>query len=458
MEAQQEQQQEQQPPQLQQPQQAGPEPPQLQQPQQARPEPPPLRPWQARKTETLAELLARASPRLRSSPASVGIAGEVQGDVEEQAEPAQQEYRGPKSRYGVPVSSLAELEAAIMAHWQQTQGDRVPGTDRRESLQVEGLAGECRSRGVGCRGAHAPADPRSPPLSPSSEVALVSRAGREYDDWKLTNQDCALLLPLPSLADLAAAAASGGEAPLHAPQSALLLGVMDGHGLLGTAASRYARQFIASAVLSGEWRQLDGPSAASLGSGASIGSGSSVDLPAGGSGMRPPPGTLAEAAQQLLEGAFERAGAALASSGIELRESGSTAVACLVEPGRVTAAWCGDSRAVVGLHAVRPTGPVCLVHSLTEDHRPDRCAGWCSRRSAHLPWHHGPPPACGIAFALDHLRRAAPGLLSCAAALWSGSASRRQAGRCCSCRVTQKATPRGPSACVAATRTSRRGL
>jgi serine/threonine protein phosphatase PrpC len=222
----------------------------------------------------------------------------------------------------------------------------------------------------------APSQPPSPPLlllAGPAEVAVVSRAGREYDDWKLSNQDCHLVLPLPSTCGLATAASSDEEEPVVAEQQprAVALGVFDGHGIMGTAASRYTRQYIATGLLRSHWRHVEGSCEGSGSSGSQDGStwgaGPSWDRPAAaGEGS-------AEAAQQLLEAAFECAGAGILSSGLELRESGSTAVVCHVEPGRVTAAWCGDSRAVLGLHVERPdVGPALLVHPLTEDHRPDR--------------------------------------------------------------------------------------
>lgn len=78
----------------------------------------------------------------------------------------------------------------------------------------------------------------SPSVHPPAEVGVVSRAGREYDDWKLTNQDCHLVLPLPSTCDLATAASSDEEAPVAAEQHprSVALGVFDGHGVQGTAA------------------------------------------------------------------------------------------------------------------------------------------------------------------------------------------------------------------------------
>jgi len=42
----------------------------------------------------------------------------------------------------------------------------------------------------------------------------------------------------------------------------------------------------------------------------------------------------------------------------------------------ITVAWAGDCRAVVGLAVDTPHGPRCLVHSLTQDHKPKRFVCW----------------------------------------------------------------------------------
>lgn len=40
----------------------------------------------------------------------------------------------------------------------------------------------------------------------------------------------------------------------------------------------------------------------------------------------------------------------------------------------ITVAWAGDCRAVVGLRVPSPQGSRCLVHPLTQDHKPGRWA------------------------------------------------------------------------------------
>lgn len=129
----------------------------------------------------------------------------------------------------------------------------------------------------------------------------------------MVNQDAHLIQPLPSLDALAAAVdevgpQDAGIAAAGGPPGAVLLGCFDGHGLMGNTASRYTRQLVATGALQNLWRRLE-------------------DQPGGS-------GSGSGGAQAVLEAAFESAGAAMAGSGLELRESGSTAVVCLVEPGR----------------------------------------------------------------------------------------------------------------------------
>lgn len=95
------------------------------------------------------------------------------------------------------------------------------------------------------------------------------------------------------------------------------------------ARSRYTRQFIATGLLRSQWRHVEGPCEGFGSSGSQDGDMGSLDRSLGA-----PAEGSAEAAQQLLEAAFECAGAGILNSGLELRESGSTAVVCHVEPGR----------------------------------------------------------------------------------------------------------------------------
>lgn len=87
-----------------------------------------------RRRETLASLLERAHP-----PAAPAIHTTT---AEQQQQPApDEEWQGPPTRYGVRVRSRAELQAAVLGFWTRTSGHKIPGSDREESLLVEGLAG-----------------------------------------------------------------------------------------------------------------------------------------------------------------------------------------------------------------------------------------------------------------------------------------------------------------------------
>ena len=118
----------------------------------------PQRPvWQLRRVDTLPALMQVATPQPRDGDAAADESqqeGAPQQQQQQQAGPAgseQQadEYRGPKLRYGMQVSSRAELEAAVLAHWSATAGDRVPSTDKQESLVLPGLAGARSGQVVG---------------------------------------------------------------------------------------------------------------------------------------------------------------------------------------------------------------------------------------------------------------------------------------------------------------------
>ena len=167
-----------------------------------------------------------------------------------------------------------------------------------------------------------------------ADVALLSWGGRVRGKWKAANQD-------------AFAAAALATSPAH---PAALLVVCDGHGRGGERASSTAAAGLAAAV----------PQAYShlLQPGSSNGDGGS----GGGGGGQP-------AAQQALVAAFQAVGASMQAS---FDGCGTAALACLLEPRRLTAAWAGDCRAVAGLVLATTQGPAVLVHPLTRDHKPDK--------------------------------------------------------------------------------------
>ncbi|KAL4853142.1 putative protein phosphatase 2C 76 [Chlorella vulgaris] len=293
---------------------------------------------------------------------------------------------------------LDSSTAAVLSHWTATEGDKLTEADRREQLAVAGLA----------------------------DVAVVSRVGRERDCWKLYNEDQAMMVPLPPPAGpppshalavppaagaastpthaAAAAAATAGAlaaaaaTPVVDPAAAaaaLVVGVFDGHGPRGAAASRAVRAALEAAVPRLHAQHVQQaqqvPPDPSHACSAPAPAGDGTAATSGG----------AAAAHALLGASFHAAAAALRPRARDFCESGSTAVVCLVEPGRVTAAWCGDSRAVLGLAVdTLPTTTTTsgedsssssggspgaedgagstagtvqqyLVHSLTRDHHPN---------------------------------------------------------------------------------------
>jgi RNA polymerase II C-terminal domain phosphatase-like 3/4 len=132
------------------------------------------------------------------------------------------------------------------------------------------------------------------------------------DCWKGENQDAYVAAPVGS--------------------DALLLGVFDGHGRGGELASRAAAAGLAAAL---------------------------------------PEARARLQAQPALVRAFRQAAASMQADG-RYKRCGAAGVACLVEPGSITAAWAGDCRAVVGLSVEGPARPTVLVHALTRDHKPSR--------------------------------------------------------------------------------------
>jgi RNA polymerase II C-terminal domain phosphatase-like 3/4 len=170
---------------------------------------------------------------------------------------------------------------------------------------------------------------------------VVTRGGRQGGRAK-PNQDAFLLRPV---------ACPGGEAP------ALLLGVFDGHGTGGSAAAQAAAGGLAGALPAMRAQLL-----------ADAG-------PCGGAqGCSPRPALASQGrplAQQALVKAFQAVAASMRYD-TDFLGCGAAGVACLVEPGSITAAWAGDCRAVVGLSVEGPARPTVMVHALTRDHKPSR--------------------------------------------------------------------------------------
>lgn len=122
--------------------------------------------------------------------------------------------------------------------------------------------------------------------------------------------------------------AAGAEDAAAQQQPVLLVGVLDGHGVGGQAASRLAAEGIAAELA----QQLDSGSS----SGSVDGSGSSGSRGRGSGSSTP-------ASQQALVQAFQRVAARMQADAA-FHEGGTAAVVCLVEHGRwvlVAAGWSG---------------------------------------------------------------------------------------------------------------------
>lgn len=196
------------------------------------------------------------------------------------------------------------------------------------------------------------------PLQPMpADVAVVSRGGWQRHSWKNVNQDAFLALPLaPAGPPLTTCADCATVASCCS--AAVAVGVFDGHGRAGAAASAHLRNALASGLLMHSQLAQAAQKACARG---------------GRAAPHGAPATAAEQqeeAAQLLERCFAAAASTMPSTGADFSMSGSTAVLCLVQPGAVTAAWSGDSRAVLGLH--HPGGRY-IACALTADHKPARC-------------------------------------------------------------------------------------
>lgn len=126
-------------------------------------------------------------------------------------------------------------------------------------------------------------------------------------------------------------------------ESSFLIGVFDGHGRLGHEVARRAREAIAGIA---------------------------------GSTPLPAPHADEDEHENWLARCFSTAADAVDCADADYSRSGAAAVVCAVQPGRITAAWAGDSRAVLGLHAgfgdaSNGGRAVRAVIPLTRDHKPD---------------------------------------------------------------------------------------
>ncbi|KAL4431219.1 hypothetical protein ABPG75_006475 [Micractinium tetrahymenae] len=168
-----------------------------------------------------------------------------------------------------------------------------------------------------------------------ADAAVVTRGGRYRGYWKGANQDAYSL------------SAPAGDM--------LLLSVCDGHGRSGELASRAAADGLAAALPG----LLSSSSSGSRSSGSSDGGGSN-----GGSSD-----AATAASQHALVAAFQQVGGSMQRDPA-FAECGAAVVACLLQRDSLTVAWAGDCRAVLGMCVGIPEGPRCLVHPLTQDHKP----------------------------------------------------------------------------------------
>ena len=172
-----------------------------------------------------------------------------------------------------------------------------------------------------------------------AEAAVVSRGGRMSGRWKGENQDAFLLEELGSTAGTAGTADAAGAAA--AQHSSLLLGVFDGHGVGGQAASRLAAHGIAAELA----KQLGSSRRGSSGGSSSVADGSSGSSGSGSLGNDSSSSSTTTTtttttttsssplAQQALVGAFQRVAARMQADAA-FQEGGTAAVVCLVQPGR----------------------------------------------------------------------------------------------------------------------------
>lgn len=173
------------------------------------------------------------------------------------------------------------------------------------------------------------------------DVAVVSLGGRANGRWKADNQDTFLLRQL----NLDSACATHAPWTGSDPFQPIIVGVFDGHGRLGKQVATLVRDAISRAIDDSRSATCDGM-------------------------------MTAAAHEEWLSGCFASAAAVVDTAAADFSRSGAAAVVCAVHQDRVTAAWAGDSRAVLGLHAPGSDGEraVRVVVPLTRDHKPDPAA------------------------------------------------------------------------------------
>lgn len=209
-----------------------------------------------------------------------------------------------------PLPSLAYLPSpSPLQAWENAAHTKPANFDAGAQLMVPGLA----------------------------DVAVVSRGGWQRHSWKSCNQDSFLALPL-------AVAPPSGRACAECPAAAdwgaaaLAIGVFDGHGRAGAAASAHLRNALASGLLMHNQLAQAAQRACAASGPAPCAAGQAPN------GAAVAPVDPADEAAQLLERCFAAAASTMPSTGADFSLSGSTAVMCLVQPGR----WVGAAGVQLG--------------------------------------------------------------------------------------------------------------
>lgn len=161
-----------------------------------------------------------------------------------------------------------------------------------------------------------------------ADVAVVSRGGWQRHSWKGCNQDSFLALPL-AVAPPTGRACAECPAAADCGAAALAIGVFDGHGRAGAAASAHLRNALASGLLMHNQLAQAAQRACAATGPAPCGRGEDASCAPAAAPVDP-----ADEAAQLLERCFAAAASTMPSTGADFSLSGSTAVMCLVQPGR----------------------------------------------------------------------------------------------------------------------------